>query len=66
MRPARWIALLPGSRKKELRLNLPAMLGAAERLGDGFRVRDASIQHTAEEVGAGADCACAPVKWMLS
>jgi len=32
----RWIALLPGSRRKELRLNLPAMLGAAERLGTGF------------------------------
>jgi len=32
----RWIALLPGSRRKELRLNLPAMLGAAERLGSGF------------------------------
>lgn len=31
-----WIALLPGSRRKELRLNLPAMLGAAERLGKGF------------------------------
>lgn len=31
-----WIALLPGSRRKELRLNLPAMLGAAERLGSGF------------------------------
>ena len=32
----RWIALLPGSRSKELRLNLPAMLGAAGRLGAGF------------------------------
>jgi len=32
----RWIALLPGSRRKELRLNLPVMLGAAERLGSGF------------------------------
>jgi lipid-A-disaccharide synthase len=32
----RWIALLPGSRGKELRLNLPAMLGAAERLGNEF------------------------------
>jgi lipid-A-disaccharide synthase len=32
----RWIALLPGSRRKELRLNLPAMLGAAERLGSQF------------------------------
>jgi lipid-A-disaccharide synthase len=32
----RWIALLPGSRSKELRLNLPAMLGAAERLGTEF------------------------------
>jgi len=31
-----WIALLPGSRRKELRLNLPAMLGAAERLGSCF------------------------------
>jgi lipid-A-disaccharide synthase len=31
-----WIALLPGSRRKELKLNLPAMLGAAERLGSGF------------------------------
>jgi lipid-A-disaccharide synthase len=31
-----WIALLPGSRRKELRLNLAGMLGAAERLGDGF------------------------------
>lgn len=27
-----WIALLPGSRRKEVRLNLPAMLGAAELL----------------------------------
>jgi lipid-A-disaccharide synthase len=31
-----WIALLPGSRRKELRMNLPAMLGAAERLGAEF------------------------------
>jgi lipid-A-disaccharide synthase len=30
------IALLPGSRSKELRLNLPAMLGAAERLGTEY------------------------------
>jgi lipid-A-disaccharide synthase len=34
--PRVWIALLPGSRRKELRLNLPAMLGAAERLGTDF------------------------------
>jgi len=32
----RWIALLPGSRSKELRLNLPAMLGTAKRLGTDF------------------------------
>ena len=32
----RWVALLPGSRRKELRLNLPAMLGAAARLGPEF------------------------------
>jgi lipid-A-disaccharide synthase len=31
-----WIALLPGSRRKELRMNLPAMLGAAERMGAEF------------------------------
>jgi len=35
--PAReWIALLPGSRRKEVRLNLPAMLAATEKLGDRF------------------------------
>jgi lipid-A-disaccharide synthase len=31
-----WIALLPGSRRKELRLNLAAMLGGARRLGTEF------------------------------
>jgi lipid-A-disaccharide synthase len=31
-----WIALLPGSRRKELRLNLPAIVGAAQRLGAEF------------------------------
>jgi len=31
-----WIALLPGSRRKELRMNLQAMLGAAGRLGAEF------------------------------
>ena len=31
-----WIALLPGSRRKELRMNLPAMLAAAARLGPEF------------------------------
>jgi len=31
-----WIALLPGSRRKELRLNLAAMLGGAKRLGTEF------------------------------
>jgi lipid-A-disaccharide synthase len=31
-----WIALLPGSRRKELRLNLPAIVGAARRLGTEF------------------------------
>jgi lipid-A-disaccharide synthase len=30
-----WIALMPGSRAKELRMNLPAMLEAASRLGQG-------------------------------
>ncbi len=31
-----WIALLPGSRRSELRKNLPAMVGAAARLGPSF------------------------------
>jgi lipid-A-disaccharide synthase len=31
-----WIALLPGSRRKELRLNLPAMLGAAIRMAGDY------------------------------
>jgi lipid-A-disaccharide synthase len=35
--PAReWIALLPGSRRKEVGLNLPAMLQAAEKLGSQY------------------------------
>jgi lipid-A-disaccharide synthase len=29
-----WVALLPGSRRKEVRLNLPTMLQAAQLLGD--------------------------------
>ncbi len=32
-----WIALLPGSRKKEVLLNLPALLGAARLLGDDYQ-----------------------------
>ncbi|WP_353067641.1 lipid-A-disaccharide synthase [Tunturibacter psychrotolerans] len=31
-----WIALLPGSRSKEVRLNLPTMLAAAAALGSGY------------------------------
>ena len=31
-----WITLMPGSRRKEVRMNLPTMLEAAERLGDGY------------------------------
>ncbi len=31
-----WIGLLPGSRAKELRLNLPAMAAAASQLGAGY------------------------------
>lgn len=31
-----WIGLLPGSRAKELRLNLPAMIAAADRLGPDY------------------------------
>jgi lipid-A-disaccharide synthase len=31
-----WIALLPGSRSKEVRLNLPTMLDAAAALGNGY------------------------------
>jgi lipid-A-disaccharide synthase len=31
-----WIGLLPGSRAKELRLNLPAMIATADRLGPDY------------------------------
>ena len=31
-----WITLMPGSRRKEVRMNLPTMLEAAERLGAGY------------------------------
>jgi lipid-A-disaccharide synthase len=31
-----WITLMPGSRRKEVRMNLPTILDAAERLGSGY------------------------------
>ncbi|MGA7219412.1 MAG: lipid-A-disaccharide synthase [Candidatus Sulfotelmatobacter sp.] len=31
-----WIAIMPGSRVKEVRMNLPTILEAAEQLGSGF------------------------------
>ena len=31
-----WITLMPGSRVKEVRMNLPTILGAAVRLGDAY------------------------------
>ncbi len=31
-----WITLMPGSRRKEVRMNLPAILGAVDRLGSGY------------------------------
>jgi lipid-A-disaccharide synthase len=31
-----WIAILPGSRRKEVKMNLPAMLDAAAELGDTY------------------------------
>jgi lipid-A-disaccharide synthase len=31
-----WITLMPGSRRKEVRMNLPTILEAAGRLGDGY------------------------------
>src|SRR3954453_8239226 len=31
-----WIAILPGSRSKEMKMNLPAMLEAAAELGDAY------------------------------
>jgi lipid-A-disaccharide synthase len=31
-----WITLMPGSRRKEVRMNLPAMLGAAALMGDSY------------------------------
>ncbi len=31
-----WITLMPGSRRKEVKMNLPTMLEAAEQLGSGY------------------------------
>ena len=31
-----WITVMPGSRRKEVRMNLPTILEATERLGDGY------------------------------
>jgi lipid-A-disaccharide synthase len=31
-----WIALMPGSRRKEVRMNLPTILDAADRMGAGY------------------------------
>ena len=31
-----WITLMPGSRRKEVRMNLPTILEAADRLGEGY------------------------------
>jgi lipid-A-disaccharide synthase len=31
-----WITIMPGSRRKEVRMNLPTILEAAERLGKGY------------------------------
>ena len=31
-----WITLMPGSRMKEVRMNLPTILGSASRLGSGY------------------------------
>jgi lipid-A-disaccharide synthase len=31
-----WIALMPGSRRKEVRMNLPTILEAADRIGNGY------------------------------
>ena len=33
-----WLTLMPGSREKEVRMNLPEMLQAADLLGDGYEV----------------------------
>jgi lipid-A-disaccharide synthase len=32
----RWIALMPGSRRKEVRMNLPTILEAVDRMGSGY------------------------------
>jgi lipid-A-disaccharide synthase len=39
-----WIGLLPGSRAKEIRANLPQMLGAAQALAAASPERDAGMQ----------------------
>ncbi|HEV2697514.1 MAG TPA: lipid-A-disaccharide synthase, partial [Terriglobales bacterium] len=43
-----WITLMPGSRVKEVRMNLPAMLQAADRLGGSYEFL-IPIAHTLDE-----------------
>ncbi len=40
-----WITLMPGSRVKEVRMNLPTILEAAAQLGPGLRVPSARRAH---------------------
>ncbi len=52
-----WITLMPGSRRKEVRMNLPTILEAADRLGSGYEfllpvARTLDVSFLRELIGA--------------
>ena len=50
-----WITLMPGSRVKEVRMNLPVILESAAKSGSGIRISAAGGSHAGSQLSAIAD-----------